>query len=269
MNVHIFLPTMPGDITGKTDRLSWLWRALCIAVLVCTASCSSKKPETAGTMEQTGGSTVAKPSETAGQPNSGGLSPIIESEGARGAEELSRNEPKVVKGGFRIENMNGMDVLKVVAEGSNKNGDNVSLRFQWTKNGEPAGDGDTISGFKRGDKIAVKITPFDDQGDGLPKSLTTEIINTPPRIVEHQQTNFDGKVWSYQVKATDADGDPLTYSLKAAPQGMTINSTTGFIKWEVPPEFTGKAPVTVSVTDGHGGEATYNFEVIINAGPGK
>ncbi|GAB4406303.1 MAG: hypothetical protein OHK0032_01200 [Thermodesulfovibrionales bacterium] len=39
--------------------------------------------------------------------------------------------------------------------------------------------------------------------------------------------------------------------------------STGLIKWKVPSDFKGKATVTVSVTDGHGGEALYNFEVTI------
>lgn len=31
--------------------------------------------------------------------------------------------------------------------------------------------------------------------------------------------------------------------------------------WNIPPDFKGKASVTVSVTDGQGGEAIYSFEV--------
>jgi hypothetical protein len=49
---------------------------------------------------------------------------------------------------------------------------------------------------------------------------------------------------------------------------MTIEAA-GFIKWDIPPQFAGKAPVTVSVTDGHGGEAVYNFDVIMKAEPRK
>ena len=36
-----------------------------------------------------------------------------------------------------------------------------------------------------------------------------------------------GKNYSYDATATDADGDPLTYSLLEGPSGMTINPTTG------------------------------------------
>ncbi|HAM51287.1 MAG TPA: hypothetical protein DCP92_11595 [Nitrospiraceae bacterium] len=256
-------------MTKKTEHSFLLWCIPCVILFLCFCSCTSQKPETGKTAEQTGSGITPKPLESSGPAESGSLSPPAEKEEANAPETLSKDGPKVDKARFQIETVNGTDRLKVMAEGSDKNGNKVSLRFQWTKNGEPAGEGDTISGFKRGDKISVMVTPFDDRGDGLPRNLTTEIKNTPPVIVEHQETNFDGKVWSYQVKATDADGDPLTYSLKSAPQGMTIGATTGFITWEVPPQFVGKAPVTVSVSDGHGGEATYNFDVTIKTAPQK
>ena len=45
-------------------------------------------------------------------------------------------------------------------------------------------------------------------------------------IVDHKNFNFDGKIYTYQVKATDPDEDKLTYSLKSAPAGMTIDPKT-------------------------------------------
>ena len=52
-------------------------------------------------------------------------------------------------------------------------------------------------------------------------------------IVDHKNFNFDGSVYTYQVKATDPDEDKLTYSLKSAPAGMTIDPKTGAIQWNV------------------------------------
>ena len=40
---------------------------------------------------------------------------------------------------------------------------------------------------------------------------------------------------------------------------MTIEKTTGLIKWEVPQDFKGKVSVTVIVNDGHSGEAVQSF----------
>ncbi len=44
---------------------------------------------------------------------------------------------------------------------------------------------------------------------------------------------------------------------------MTIDPSKGLIKWNVPPEFTGKTPITVSVTDGHGGEVMQSLTLEI------
>jgi len=153
--------------------------------------------------------------------------------------------------------------LSVEASASDIDGDGVTLTYEWTKNGEPAGSGNHIQvPLKRGDKVSVKITPFDGEAYGREKTLVNEIGNMPPVITYDKRFSFDGSVWTSQIKATDPDGDPLTYTLKDAPQGMTITQN-GLITWRVPADFKGKQPVTVSVTDDHGGEAVYNLAVTI------
>jgi hypothetical protein len=166
-----------------------------------------------------------------------------------------------------MESRDDKDILTVVAEATDKDGDEVTFAYEWTINGESAGNGEFITGFKKGDKISVKITPFDGKEYGHSRILNTEINNTPPKITAHKDYKFDGVTYSYQVRAYDPDGDALTYELKTGPPGMTISST-GLITWTVPSGFSGKAPASVSVSDGKGGEAFYNFEVIIKAGGG-
>lgn len=156
------------------------------------------------------------------------------------------------------------DTLSVEVSGSDMDGDEVTIAYEWTKNGEAAGNSKRIEvPLKRGDKVSVKITPFDGESYGRPIVLNKEILNLPPMINEDTKFHFDGTVYTYQVKATDPDGDLLAYSLKSAPQGMTINPSTGLIQWHVPPDFKGKSPITVSVTDGHGGEAVQNLTLEI------
>jgi len=156
------------------------------------------------------------------------------------------------------------DTLYVEVSGSDIDGDEVTISYEWTKNGQPAGRDKQIEvPIKRGDKVSVKITPFDGEVYGRSIILHREIVNLPPMIIENKKFTFDGKVYSYQVIATDPDGDKLTYSIKAAPAGMSIDSSTGLIQWNVPPEFQGKATFTVSVADGHGGEALQSFTLEI------
>jgi len=152
------------------------------------------------------------------------------------------------------------DTLSVEVSGNDADSDAVTIAYEWTKNGEPAGNGKRLEvPVKRGDKIAVRITAFDGELNGSAVVLNREIKNMPPMIVEDNKFRFEGNMYTHQVKATDPDGDVLTYSLKVAPAGMTINSSTGLIQWNIPQALNKKIPITVSVTDSNGGETSQSF----------
>jgi len=156
------------------------------------------------------------------------------------------------------------DTLYIEASGSDADGDEVALTYEWTKNGETAGNNKQISSaLKKGDKIDVKITPYDGEAYGRPVILHREVLNLPPMIEENRRFKLEGDLYTYQIKATDPDGDTLTYSLKSAPPGMTVDPATGSVKWNVPSGFNGKASFTVSVADGHGGEALQSLSIEI------
>lgn len=156
------------------------------------------------------------------------------------------------------------DRFYIDAEATDPDEDPVTILYEWTINDEPAGKEKTIQGVvRRGDRISVKITPFDGEDYGAPVILRREIANIPPMIVDCKDRYFDGKLFTCQILASDLDGDPLTYSLKTAPTDMIIDPERGLIKWNVPNDFKGKVPVTIVVSDGHGGEVVQNFELKI------
>jgi VCBS repeat-containing protein len=68
------------------------------------------------------------------------------------------------------------------------------------------------------------------------------ITSTPPLTARQDQA------YAYQVAATDANGDPLTYSLDVAPAGMSI-AATGLIAWTPTAAQVGSNAVKVRVTD--------------------
>jgi hypothetical protein len=156
------------------------------------------------------------------------------------------------------------DMLYADVEARDPDGDPVTISYEWSLNGQPAGTDQRIEArLKRGDKITVKVVPFDGTDYGKPDVSERDILNMPPTIMENQVFAFDGKTYTYQVKAADPDGDALTYSLGAAPNGMTIDSSTGLVKWVVPPEFKGQTGMTVGVDDGHGGTASYKLTITL------
>jgi uncharacterized protein YjdB len=94
--------------------------------------------------------------------------------------------------------------------------------------------------------------------DGSPvKSVTQSFaihvrqvpINQPPTITSTPDTTATvGQAYSYNVNATDPNGDTLAYSLTTKPAGMTIKSWNGIISWT--PTALGDYDVTVEVSDG-------------------
>lgn len=87
-------------------------------------------------------------------------------------------------------------------------------------------------------------------------------IQTLPKIEA-----FPGKNYTYDVNASDADGDTLTYSLLTSPTGIAINATTGVITWQPSIANLGTVPVSVQVSDGRGGSAVQDFVVSVTPAP--
>jgi hypothetical protein len=156
----------------------------------------------------------------------------------------------------------------VETEGYDPDGDAVQFEIAWRKNGQSAGTGNRLTApVKRGDKIIVAITPFDGKDRGKSATLSREILNTPPAIEGQEQFQVGDNAVTFHVRASDADGDPLMFSLKDAPAGMSIDRSTGFVRWVTSPGTTGKVPFTVIVSDGSGGESTARFTVTIAEQP--
>lgn len=158
---------------------------------------------------------------------------------------------RIVFKGFKQGDAVGLEV-----EAMDADGDPVTLGYQWTLNGKPAGTGEFLdAGLKRGDSFGVTVTPFDGEEYGERHIIERTVGNVPPAVTPHSEHSFDGKLYTYAVKAADPDGDKLSYSLDSGPQGMSIDPGTGLVKWEVPADFTGAVDFRVSVSDGNGGRA--------------
>lgn len=87
-------------------------------------------------------------------------------------------------------------------------------------------------------------------------------INNPPVIyTEPELSGETGSLYSYRVQAHDPDQDILNYRLTIAPEGMTIDSESGVIKWDIVPSQFGNQRVEATADDGRGGRNTQQFVV--------
>lgn len=156
------------------------------------------------------------------------------------------------------------DPIGVEVEANDRDGDEVTLEYRWEKNGRFAGNGSRMEEpLRRNDSFSVRITPFDGEARGNFLVLRREVDNYPPVIEGVFDARLEEGVYTCRVLADDGDDDPLSFALAEFPEGMRIDPDTGAIRWKVPDDFAGTAPVAVTVNDGHGGEAAYPFSLTI------
>ena len=167
--------------------------------------------------------------------------------------------PVITSAKLDLDSSGDNDVIRVAPKAKGRDDAKITFLYEWTKNGQLAGDGDSIGRIKRGDKLSVKITPYDGKMYGLPETFSTTVDNTTPRISEIKEIATGENSLTYQVVVNDADGDALSYSMVDAPKGMTVDQN-GIIRWSFGKDDHGKIiPAKVKVSDGHGGETVGNI----------
>jgi RHS repeat-associated protein len=70
--------------------------------------------------------------------------------------------------------------------------------------------------------------------------------------------------YQYQIQAQDADGDAIAFRLDTAPTGVTLDATTGILRWTPINSQVGQHTFTLIASDDKGGETrqTYNLNVL-------
>ena len=240
-----------------TDKKNIMHHASCIviSILICLAGCKGKE--------------APKPAVTAPAPTQEIKTAVTEADKKTPpSTQVSPNQPPHV---VPLYPKIG-DTIKITVKATDPDGDEIKLIYQWFKNDEPLSEtSDALvlakDNFKRGDNISLNVIPDDGKVKGSSGLMKVTIGNSFPEITSSPSENkFDNRKFTYQVKATDPENDTLTYSLKTAPAGMTIEKTTGLIKWDVPTDFKGKAEIAVIVSDNHGGEALQSFVFELTTG---
>ena len=93
------------------------------------------------------------------------------------------------------------------------------------------------------------------------KNIPCPHINHAPVITSSPITSItEGNIYTYDVQATDSDGDDLTYSIIDAPGWLHINSNSGIISGTAPQvDSSTDYQVELEVSDGNGGIDTQSY----------
>lgn len=167
--------------------------------------------------------------------------------------------PQIVQPGGKL-------TAEVVASDSDH--DRIDLTYRWFRNDVVVKDGEDAyldtAGLAPRDKVVVEVTARDSQAVGnMLRSDVVTLGNTAPTIVSTPSSLVTPDQYEYAVRATDSDGDRLTYELETAPAGMTIEPGSGRITWMIPPGNRGVFHVKVLAKDGQGGTAYQEFDLAL------
>lgn len=113
---------------------------------------------------------------------------------------------------------------------------------------------------------AVTVRVSDVAGNAATQSFSVQVErgNKPPTFTSTPATTSRvGSAYVYAAAAIDPDGDALTFSLLAAPAGMSVNATTGLVQWTPTAAQLGPQGVSLRVRDAFGLIADQNFTVSV------
>lgn len=150
--------------------------------------------------------------------------------------------------------------------------DGDELSYSWSANGGSISGGDVKITWTApealGDyTIEVKVT--DGRGGKATGQQTIAVvINQPPIITSltaEPQAVKKATTSTIECTAQDPDGDELSYTWSA--NGGSISGEGATVTW-VAPNNTGSYIITITVTDGRGGQAIQDIDMEVNCGCG-
>lgn len=140
-----------------------------------------------------------------------------------------------------------------------------TLTYTWSAaSGTIVGAGSTINWTApvSSGNYTISVTVSDSYGGSLQMSTNVAATNIPPAISSIAPNPISispGEVSTITCTATDVNGDALTYTWYAA--SGTISGTGPTIYWTAPAS-TSTYPISVTVSDGHGGSIQASTNVL-------
>ncbi|HQR05264.1 MAG TPA: putative Ig domain-containing protein [Gemmatales bacterium] len=101
-------------------------------------------------------------------------------------------------------------------------------------------------------------------------NITGDDANTAPVIISNpDQAGHVGEHYAYDPVIRDAEGGPMFWTLVSGPQGMSIDSQRGLLRWIPADDQTGPVTVTIRAADSAlaSGEQTFTINVSCSNAP--
>jgi RHS repeat-associated protein len=116
---------------------------------------------------------------------------------------------------------------------------------------------------------SVTVQVADARGGTVQQSFTlavgSQTTNQAPSIVSTPTAAATvNRLYAYDIQVSDPDGDPVAFSLRQAPAGMSINPELGTVRWYPTLEQVGEQEVIVDAIDAQGGVTPHRFTLTVH-----
>ena len=133
----------------------------------------------------------------------------------------------------------------------------VEFYYRWRVNNEllEGAEGEELSlgehELKKRDQIVVEVAMDFAPETWYPSNFAV-IVNQHPEVIDQGESWVEDKVFYYQFRVKDPDGDRLNYELVEAPRGASLNQAKEMVSWTIPDGFEGEIKILVRVKDPEG-----------------
>lgn len=111
-------------------------------------------------------------------------------------------------------------------------------------------------GFVGGElRPSIHTAAFDVPAEFSEANRPPAVTSSPAEIAATR-----GDLWSYQIEATDPEGDAISYEVVEGPEGATVDEN-GLVTWT--PVFMDER-VVVNVTDANGASSAHGFQLLLS-----
>jgi hypothetical protein len=141
---------------------------------------------------------------------------VQERPAARGTEDGGGRPPSIQRVTLDPRVPSVDDAITAVVEASDPDGDEITLSYEWTVNGRPAGSGESLraGSAKRGDRIAVSVVASDGSSASAPRNASAQISTGTlqvTRIDFEPKTPVAGDVLTVIPDAVSPGDDPVEF----------------------------------------------------------
>jgi len=163
------------------------------------------------------------------------------------------NHPPKITGYHIYDTRDESGNMGLAVNAEDPDGDTVSIEYEWTVNGLPAGTSEVLDMPPLpNDMVTVKARAYDGLEYSDEISHEFEVLGRAPRFERVMDYYMVGATYIYNASASDPDREPITFSLVNSPAGMAVDPESGQVRWDVPPGFIGEIDYIIVATDPKG-----------------